>query len=80
MMAAFLLISILITSLTPEPVLLKSTIELARIAGLPRLKVLDVHIRKKIFLNEIDKTEIYVSHTRLEFLTSYFKLNALRNY
>ncbi len=80
MMAAFFLISFLITSLTSEPVLLKSTVEIARIVGLPRLKVLDDHIRKKIFLNELDPTEIYISHTRLEFLSGYFKLNTIRNH
>jgi hypothetical protein len=77
-MIVSLLIAMLLSVMTPEPILLRSTIEIARIIGLPRMKSFDRHVIKTVYLNEMDSSQIYQSHTRREFFNNYFKLNPAR--
>ena len=77
-MIASLLVAMLLSVITPEPILLRSTIDIARIIGLPRMKTFDRHVMKTFYLNEIDSSQIYQAHTRREFFYNYFKLSPLR--
>lgn len=77
-MIVSLLIAMLLSVMTPEPILLRSTIDIARIIGLPRMKSFDRHVIKTVYLNEMDSSQIYQSHTRREFFNNYFKLNPAR--
>jgi hypothetical protein len=77
-MIVSLLIAMLLSVMTPEPILLRSTIDIARIIGLPRMKSFDRHVIKTVYLNEMDSSQIYQTHTRREFFNNYFKLNPVR--
>jgi len=77
-MIASLLVAMLLSVISPEPILLGSAIDIARIIGLPRMKTFDQHVLKIVYLNEMDPSQIYRSHTRREFFNNYFKLNPLR--
>jgi hypothetical protein len=77
-MIASLLVAMLLSVITPEPILLRSAIDIARIIGLPRMKTFDRHVMKTVYLNEMDSSQIYQAHTRREFFYNYFKLSPLR--
>lgn len=77
-MIASLLVAMLLSVISPESILLRSAIDIARIIGLPRMKTLDQHVLKIVYLNEVDSSQIYQAHTRREFFNNYFKLNPTR--
>jgi len=77
-MIAPLLSAMLLSVISPEPILLGSAIDIARIIGLPRMKTFDRHVLKIVYLNEMDSSQIYQTHTRREFFNNYFKLNPVR--
>jgi len=77
-MIASLIIAMLLSVITPEPILLRSAIDIARIIGLPRMKTFDRHVMKTVYLNEMDSSQIYQAHTRREFFNNYFKLSPVR--
>jgi len=77
-MIASLIIAMLLSVITPEPILLRSAIDIARIIGLPRMKTFDRHVMKTVYLNEMDSSQIYQAHTRREFFYNYFKLSPVR--
>ena len=77
-MIASLLFAMLLSVMTPEPILLRSAIDISRIIGLPRMKTFDRHVLKIVYLNEMDSSQIYQAHTRREFFNNYFKLNPVR--
>jgi hypothetical protein len=77
-MIVSLLIDMLLSVMTPEPILLRSAVDIARIIGLPRMKTFDRHVIKTVYLNEMDSSQIYQTHTRREFFNNYFKLSPVR--
>lgn len=77
-MIASLLVAMLLSAISPEPILLRSAIDIARIIGLPRMKTFDRQVMKVISLNEVDSSQIYQANTRREFFNNYFKLNPVR--
>jgi hypothetical protein len=74
-MIATLLVAILLSVISPEPILLGSAIDIARIIGLPRMKTFDRHVIKTVYQDEMDSSQIYRANTRREFFNNYFKLN-----
>jgi hypothetical protein len=77
-MIASLLVAMLLSVITPEPIMLRSAIDIARIIGLPRMKTFDKHVMKTVYVNEMDSSQIYQAHTRREFFYNYFKLSPVR--
>jgi len=77
-MIASLLVAMLLSVITPEPILLRSAIDIARIIGLPRMKTFDRYVIKTVYLNEMDSSQTYQAHTRREFFYNYFKLSPVR--
>jgi hypothetical protein len=77
-MIASLLVAMLLSVISPEPILLRSAVDIARIIGLPRMKMFDRQVMKVISLNEVDSSQIYQANTRREFFNNYFKLNPVR--
>jgi len=77
-MIASLLVAMLLSVISPEPFLLRSAVDIARIIGLPRMKTFDRQVMKVISLNEVDSSQIYQANTRREFFNNYFKLNPVR--
>jgi len=77
-----MLSSLLLLSLTlgnPEPFLLQSSIDFAKIIGLPRLKTMDRLFAKTICIDELQGEMAYIIYTRNDFLKSYIKLNGLNS-
>ena len=64
--------------ITPEPILLRTAIDVSRIIGLPRMKTFDRHVIKTVYLNEMDSSQVYQANTRREFFNNYFKLSPSR--
>ena len=60
----------------PEPFLLQSMIDAAKILGLPRLKTMDQFFAKKICVDEVKGEMTYVTYSRKDFLKDYFKINS----
>jgi hypothetical protein len=77
-MIVSLLAALFLSVITPEPILLRTAIDLLRIIGLPRMKTFDRHVIKTVHLNEMDSSQIYQANTRREFFNNYFKLSPLR--
>jgi len=77
-MIVSLLIAMLLSVITPEPILLRTAIDVSRIIGLPRIKTFDRHVIKIVYLNEIDSGQVYQANTRREFFNNYFKLSPVR--
>jgi hypothetical protein len=50
-MIASLLVAMLLSVITPEPIMLRSAIDIARIIGLPRMKTFDKHVMKTVYVN-----------------------------
>jgi len=73
-----ILMAIFLTAINPEPILLKSAVDLARIIGLPRMKTFDKHVIRVINLNEMDSSQTYLTNTRKEFFNNYFKFSPVR--
>lgn len=71
--------SILVISLVvvnPEPFLVQSMIDSAKIIGLPRLKTLDKFFAKAICIDEIQGEMAYTIYSRKDFLKNYIKINS----
>ena len=77
-MIVSLLAAFFMSVITPEPILLRTAIDVSRIIGLPRMKTFDRHVIKTVYLNEMDSSQIYQANTRREFFNNYFKLSPLR--
>jgi len=77
-MIVSLLAALFLSVITPEPILLRTAIDVSRIIGLPRMKTFDRHVIKTVYLNEMDSSQIYQANTRREFFNHYFKLSPLR--
>jgi hypothetical protein len=77
-MIVSLLAAPFLSVITPEPILLRTAIDVSRIIGLPRMKTFDRHVIKTVYLNAMDSSQIYQANTRREFFNNYFKLSPLR--
>jgi hypothetical protein len=77
-MIASMLAALFLSVITPDPILLRTAIDLSRIIGLPRMKTFDRHVIKTVYLNEMDSSQIYQANTRREFFNNHFKLSPLR--
>lgn len=65
--------------MNPEPLLLQSTIDIARIIGLPRLKTMDKYLNRTVYINEMETRSVYLVDSRLDFLKHYLKLNSFKS-
>jgi hypothetical protein len=74
MIGAILIMSSLLTN--PEPFLMQSVIDTAKIIGLPRLKTMDHFFAKAIYIDELHSEIRYTAYSRLDFLKSYIKLGS----
>ena len=62
----------------PEPFLLQSSIDAARIIGLPRLKTMDKFFAKAICIDEVRGDMTYIIYYRKDFLKNYIKIKSLQ--
>lgn len=69
------ILTILIAAIKPEPFLLHSMIDAAKIIGLPRFKTMDRFFAKAICIDEVQGELVYVIYSRKAFLKSYIKIN-----
>jgi len=60
----------------PEPFLLQTMIDTAKVIGLPRLKTMDQFFAKAICVDEIKGEMAYVIYSRKDFLKQYIKINS----
>ena len=60
----------------PEPFLVQSMIDSAKIIGLPRLKTMDRFFAKAIYTDEIRGEMTYTTYSRKDFLKNYIKINS----
>ena len=63
----------------PQPFVVQSAIDVARIIGLPRLKTMDKYLTKTIFINEMETGSAFQVHSRLNFLKHYITLNSFKS-
>ena len=63
-------------AIKPEPFLLQSTIDIAKIIGLPRLKTMDQFFAKTICIDEVQGRMDYIHYSRKDFLRNYIKINS----
>ena len=63
-------------AIRPEPFLLQSMIDTAKVIGLPRLKTMDQFFAKAICVDEIKGEMAYVIYSRKDFLKQYIKINS----
>ena len=75
-MIASTLLVLLLSAVNPEPFLLQSMIDSAKIIGLPRLKTMDSIFAKAIRVDEIIGEMSYVIYSRKEFLKNYIKIHS----
>jgi len=66
---------IFIAAINPEPFLLQSMIDAAKIIGLPRFKTMDQFFAKAIYTDEIRGEMTYIIYSRKDFLKNYIKIN-----
>jgi len=64
---------------SPQPFLLQSAIDAARIIGLPRLKTMDKYLTKTIFINEMETGSAFLVRSRLDFLKHYMTFNSFKS-
>ena len=74
MIGTILIMSSLLTN--PEPFLVQSVIDTAKIIGLPRLKTMDHLFARTIFIDELRSEMSYTTYSRLDFLKSYIRLGS----
>ena len=67
---------ICLMALRPEPFLLQSIIDAAKIIGLPRLKTMDQFFAKAICIDEVRGEMAYIIYSRKDFLKNYIKINS----
>lgn len=63
----------------PQPFLLQSTIDAAKMIGLPRMKTMDSIFAKAVLIDELHGEVVLTSYSRLEFLKNYIKINQIRS-
>ena len=67
---------ICLMAMRPEPFLLQSIIDAAKIIGLPRLKTMDQFFAKAICIDEVRGEMTYIIYSRKDFLKNYIKINS----
>ena len=67
---------ICLMAMRPEPFLLQSIIDAAKIIGLPRLKTMDQFFAKAICIDEVRGEMAYIIYSRKDFLKNYIKINS----
>jgi hypothetical protein len=72
------LLALVLSISNPQPLLVKSAIDVARIIGLPRLKTMDKYLVKTIFINEMETGSVFLIRSRQDFLKNYLTLNLLK--
>jgi hypothetical protein len=70
------LLTLLLAITNPEPFLLQSSIDAARIIGLPRLKTMDKIFAKAICIDEVRGDMANIIYSRKDFLKNYIKINS----
>lgn len=70
------LLALMLSFTNPQPFLLQSIIDSAKIIGLPRLKAMDKFFAKAICIDEIHGEIAYIIYSRKDFLKSYIKINS----
>ena len=70
------LLTFMLSINNPQPFLLQSSIDAARIIGLPRLKTMDQFFAKAVFTDEIQGEMKYIIYSRKDFLKNYIKFNS----
>ena len=73
------LLVLVLSASNPQPFLVQSAIDAARIIGLPRLKTMDKYFTKTIFINEIEAGPLFLVRSRLDFLKHYMTLNSFKS-
>ena len=73
------LLVLILTAIKPEPFLLQSTIDVAKVIGLPRLKTMDRFFAKTICINEVEQEFIYITYSRMEFIKRFIRLNSFNS-
>ena len=63
-------------AINPEPFLVQSMIDSAKIIGLPRLKTMDKFFSKATCVDEIRGEMGYIIYSRKDFLKNYIKINS----
>jgi hypothetical protein len=69
----------MLTATKPEPFLLQSTIDMAKVIGLPRLKTMDKFFAKAFCINEVEQEFIYITYSRMDFIKRYMRLNSFNS-
>ena len=70
------LLALMLAIVNPEPFLLQSSIDVAKIIGLPRLKTMDRFFAKAICIDEIRGEMTFMIYSRKDFLKNYIKINS----
>jgi len=70
------LLAFVLSYANPEPFLLQSSIDSAKLIGLPRLKAMDQFFAKAICIDEVRGEMSYVIYSRKEFLRNYIKIHS----
>lgn len=66
-------------ALNPQPFLLQSAVDTAKMIGLPRMKTMDSIFAKAVLTDELRGEVALISYSRLDFLKSYIKINQIRS-
>ena len=67
---------IFIAAINPEPFLLQSMIDAAKIIGLPRFKTMDRFFAKAVCIDEVQGQIGFIIYSRKDFLKNYIKINS----
>jgi hypothetical protein len=73
------LLALMLSISNPQPLLVKSAIDTARIIGLPKLKTMDKYLTKTIFINEMETGSAFLVRSRLDFLKHYMTFNSFKS-
>ena len=71
------LLTLMLSITNPQPFLLQSSIDAARIIGLPRFKTMDRFFAKAICIDEVHGDMAYIIYSRKDFLKNYIKIKSL---
>ena len=67
---------ICLMAIKPEPFLVQSMIDTAKIIGLPRLKTMDRFFAKAVCIDEVQGQIGFIIYSRKDFLKNYIKINS----
>jgi len=67
---------ICLMAIKPEPFLVQSMIDTAKIIGLPRLKTMDRFFAKAVCIDEVQGQMQFITYSRKDFLKNYIKINS----